>query len=122
MKIAITLKENAGIDSMVSPIFGRCPYYMFIDPDTKEFTIEENTAVNESGGAGIKAAQFMVDRKASAVISGDVGPKAASVLLSEGIAIYQHQGKTAADTLEAYLEKRLEQLFNSSVDAHSGLK
>ena len=122
MKIAITLKENAGLDSTVSPIFGRCPYYMFIDPYTKEFTIEENTAMNESGGAGIKAAQFIVGRKAAAVISGDVGPKAASVLLSEGIAIYQHHGKTAADTLEAYREKQLEQLFNSSVDAHSGLK
>lgn len=122
MKIAITLKENAGLDSTLSAIFGRCPYYMFIDPDTKEFTIEENTAVNESGGAGIKAAQFIIDRKVSAVISGDVGPKAASVLLSEGIAIYQQHGKTAKDSLEAYLDKRLKQLFTSSVDAHSGLK
>ena len=74
MKIAITLKENAGLDSTVSPIFGRCPYYMFIDPDTKEFTIEENTAMNESGGAGIKAAQFIVDRKAAAVDGDDLQP------------------------------------------------
>lgn len=122
MKVAITLKENTGLDSAVSPIFGRCPYFMLIDDDSKEFTIKENPAVNESGGAGIKAAQIMVDEKVSAVISGDVGPKAGSVLLAEGIAIYQHHGSTAADSLQSYLEKRLEKLFTSSVDAHSGLK
>jgi predicted Fe-Mo cluster-binding NifX family protein len=122
MKIAITLKENAGLDSAVSPIFGRCPYFMLIDADTKDFTIKENPAVNESGGAGIRAAQYMIDEKVSAIISGDVGPKAGSVLLAEGITIYQHHGSTAADSIQAYLEKRLEQLFTSSVDAHSGLK
>jgi predicted Fe-Mo cluster-binding NifX family protein len=122
MKIAITLKENSGMDSPVSPIFGCCPFYMFIDPDTKEFRIEENPALNESGGAGIKAAQFIVDSKASAVISGDVGPKAASVLLSEGIAVFQHHGKTAGEALDAYMKQRLEKLFTSTTEAHNGLK
>ena len=122
MNIAITLKEKSGLDSPVSPIFGRCPYYMFIDPDTKEFIIEENPAGKESGGAGIKAAQFMVDQKVTAVVSGDVGPKAASVLLTEGIAVYQYQGKTASEALDAYLEHRLEQLFTSTTEAHNGLK
>ena len=122
MNIAITLKENSGLDSPVSPIFGRCPFYMFIDPDTKEFSIEENQAVKESGGAGIKAAQFMVDQKVIAVISGDVGPKAASVLLTEGIFVYQQNGKTAGEALDAYLERRLEKLFTSTTEAHNGLK
>jgi predicted Fe-Mo cluster-binding NifX family protein len=122
VNIAITLKEKSGLDSPVSPIFGRCPYYMFIDPDTKEFTIKENPAVKESGGAGIKASQFMVDQKVTAVISGDVGPKAASVLLTEGISVYQHSGRTAVEELDAYLEHRLEKLFSSSTEAHTGLK
>ncbi len=122
MKIAITLKDKSGFDSTISPIFGRCPYFMFLDPTSKDFIIKENPASNESGGAGIKAAQFVINQGTAAVISGDVGPKASSLLLTEGIAIYQHHGKTAGEAIDAYLEGRMDQLFTSSTQAHSGEK
>lgn len=31
MRIAISTDNDAGLDSVVSPHFGRCPYYLFID-------------------------------------------------------------------------------------------
>jgi predicted Fe-Mo cluster-binding NifX family protein len=120
VKIAVALKDKSGLDSTVSSIFGRCPYFMLVDPDTKEFTIAENPAINESGGAGIKAAQFVIDQGATAVICGDVGPKASSLLLAEGCAIYQQHGKTAKDAVDAYQEGRIDQLFSSSTEGHTG--
>lgn len=120
MEIAISIKEDKGLDSIASPIFGRCPYFIFIDPQTKEFQVVENSAQYESGGAGISAAQKMVDRKVKAVISGNFGPKATTVLMTEGIAIYQHQGKTARETLDSYLADQLTNLFGSTVPEHSG--
>ena len=78
MHIAITLADNKGLESSISPVFARCPFYMLIDPETKIFTIEENPAKNASGGAGIKAAQWMIDHKVAAIISGNLGPKAQS--------------------------------------------
>lgn len=122
MEIAISLKENQGLDSEVSPIFGRCPFFMFIDPDSKEFTVEPNTAMLESGGAGIMAAQMMVNKKVTAVISGDFGPKASSVLFAEGIALYQHQGRIARETVDAFEKQELKNLFSPTANAHSGLK
>jgi len=122
MEIAITIKEDIGLDSPTSPIFGRCPYFLFINPKTLEFTIEENSAKNEPGGAGIKAAQKMLERKVTAVISGDVGPKASSVLMAEGIAVYQHQGKTARDSLEGFTSNQLTNLFSSTTQAHTELE
>ena len=67
MQIAISLQENNGLVSQVSTIFGRCPYFMFINPDNDEFEIVENTAKAASGGAGIQAAQIIVDKGAEVV-------------------------------------------------------
>lgn len=106
MEIALALKENSGLDSLVSPIFGRCDYFMFIDPQTNTFSIEANPAVNETGGAGIKAAQMMVDRKVQAVLSGDVGPKAAAVLMAEGIKTIKNSGCAARDAIQDYLKQQ----------------
>ena len=50
MKIAISLNEDKGLDSQVSDIFGRCAFYMLIDPESKEFSVTANPAVNASGG------------------------------------------------------------------------
>jgi len=85
MHIAITLADNKGLESSVSPIFGRCPFYMLINPESKEFKIEENTAQSASGGAGVKASQWMIDKEVAAVISGNLGPKAHDVLSSANI-------------------------------------
>jgi len=120
MQIAITIEENKGLDSKTSSIFGRCEYFMFIDPETEEFTIEENPAKNARGGAGIQAAQMIVDHAISTVISGHLGPKAHAVLFNAGVAAYQFQGKNAREALKAYREKTLTSLFEADVTAHSG--
>lgn len=120
MKIAITLNESAGLASSVSRVFARCMYIMFIDSETKEFTIEENGATHEASGAGIKAAQYLIKQGVGAVISGDIGPKAASVLAAEGIKKYRVQGKTAGEALESYLNGELESLYSSTNQMYTG--
>lgn len=122
MQIAITTEEKNGLESKTSTIFGRCQYFLLIDPETETFTIEENPAKNASGGAGIQAAQFLVDNAVSVVVCGHLGPKAHAVLFNAGVAAYQFQGKTVMEALEAYKEKRLASLFESDVSEHSGLK
>ena len=121
MQIAISLSDNKGLDSTPSPIFGRCPFFIFIDPESKEFTIEENPAKSASGGAGIQASQLMVDKKVSAVISGRLGPKAHSVLSSAAIPAFKSQEGSIEDALKAYKNKKLESLLEPNVDAHSGM-
>ncbi|MDO9546139.1 MAG: NifB/NifX family molybdenum-iron cluster-binding protein [Pelolinea sp.] len=122
MNIAITLSDNKGLDSTLSSVFARCPFYMLIDPETKIFTIEENPAQNASGGAGIKAAQWMIDKEVSGVISGSVGPKAHDVLSSAKIPAFKSKGESIEETLKAYLGKELESFFEPNVDAHSGIQ
>ena len=122
MHIAITLADNNGLESSISAIFGRCPFYMLIDPESKEFKIEENPAQSASGGAGVKASQWMIDNEVAAVISGNLGPKAHDVLSSANIPAFKFQGGSIEDTLKAYNDKELESFFEPNVDAHSGIQ
>ena len=122
MHIAITLADNKGLKSSISPIFGRCPFYMLIDPESKEFKIEENPAQSASGGAGVQASQWMIDKEVAAVISGNLGPKAHDVLSSANIHAFKFQGGSIEDTLKAYNDKELESFFEPNVDAHSGIQ
>ena len=56
MKIAIPVDEQ-NLDSGVCPSFGRAPYFLFYNTDTKESYYLDNSAVASQGGAGIRAAQ-----------------------------------------------------------------
>ena len=122
MKIAITLSDNKGMDSTLSPIFGRCAFVMYIDPESKAYTIEENTAQSATGGAGIQAAQQIVDKKATAVISGRLGPKAYAVLSAAAIPAYQSEGGSVEETLNAYQAEKLTSLMEANAGAHSGMR
>ncbi|MCD6577052.1 MAG: NifB/NifX family molybdenum-iron cluster-binding protein [Anaerolineaceae bacterium] len=122
MHIAIPLSDNKGLESSISSVFARCPFYMLIDPEDKIFSIEENPAQNASGGAGVQAAQWMVDKEVAAVIVGNLGPKAHDVLSAAKISAFKHKSGSIEETIEAYKNKELESFFEPNVDAHAGIQ
>ena len=63
MKIAIPVDEKT-LESNVCVSFGRTPYFLIYDVETKESIFIDNSAAASTGGAGIKAAQIIVDNKA----------------------------------------------------------
>lgn len=104
MKIAVAAKEN-GLDSPVDPRFGRCRYFILADPQTMSYEAILNPAAEASGGAGIKAAQFVVSKGAGAVIAGEIGPHALQALEAGKIAIYNVKSGTVKEALENYAGK-----------------
>jgi|LSQX01.3.fsa_nt_gb nitrogen fixation NifU-like protein len=101
MKIAIPVDEQ-NIESNVCASFGRAPYYLIYDADTKEATFIENSAAASAGGAGIKAAQLIVDSKASAVLTPRCGGNAAEVLEAAGIKMYKTVSAPIKENIEAF--------------------
>jgi len=87
MRIVVST-NGKDLDSEASPVFGRCPIYMFVDTETFEFEAVDNPAMSAAGGAGIQAAQFIVSQGAQAVVSGHMGPNAYQVLAAAGVPIY----------------------------------
>ena len=59
MRIAIPVDEK-NIDSSVCVSFGRTPYFLIYDTDSKNSEFIDNSAAASTGGAGIKAAQTLV--------------------------------------------------------------
>jgi len=87
MKLAFTLKTRAD-NSSLERRFGRCPYFLIVDTDSGKRGIMENPALQSQHGAGTQAAQFLVEEGVEAVISGDIGPNAYSVLDAAGVLMY----------------------------------
>lgn len=104
MKVAIPVDENKK-DVCVS--FGRAPYFLFHIPETHATEIVRNTASNAQGGAGIKAAQLIVDQGADLLITVRCGKNAAEVLQAADIKIYKADGISAKESLAAAVEGKL---------------
>lgn len=105
MKIAIPLDEDR---LSVCPVLARAPYFLFSTHG--EESIEENPAAQAQGGAGMQAAQFLVDRDVDILITPRCGENAAEVFKAAGIEIFKSTNKVAADDLAAYKEGKLEVL------------
>ena len=101
MKIVVTA-NGIGLDAPASPVFGRCPNYVFVDTESMQAETVENPARSAPGGAGIQAAQFIVERGAQAVISGNVGPNAFGVLQTANVPVYLFSGGTVRQAVEAF--------------------
>ncbi len=105
MKIAIPLDDTQK-DVCVS--FGRAPYFLFSENGKTE--ILENPAAEAQGGAGLQAAQFVVDQGATVLITVRCGQNAADVFRAADIKIYKSAGTSAAGNLAAFADKKLEEL------------
>jgi len=108
MKIVIT-STGTDLDSTFSPTFGRCPVFIFLEEEADGMEAIRNPASDAHGGAGIQAAQFVIDQGVEAVVTGRVGPNAMDVLKAAGIPIYIFQGDTPRHALEAFRSGTLQQ-------------
>ena len=120
MKIAVS-STGRSLDSQVDPRFGRCEYFIFIDPETMEFEAFENEGLMSRGGAGVQAAQFISQKGAKALITGNIGPNAASVLSASGIKVYLVSGGTIKEVVDAYRSGSLREVSGATVPPHFGM-
>lgn len=118
MMIAIPVNEN-NAEPSVCVSFGRAPWFLFHNTETGETQIRENPAANAEGGAGVKAAQFVADHNANALITLRGGENAAEVLLAAEIQIYRAQGSMAKENLTAFAEGKLERLHSFHAGFHN---
>lgn len=120
MKIAIS-SQGEDLEAMVDPRFGRCPYFIIYDAETKETEGLSNPALEAMGGAGILAAQMIADKGVEVVITGNVGPNAFQTLNQAKIKIFGGATGTVKDSLKKFENGELNELSNSSVPRHFGM-
>lgn len=121
MRIAVPTDEN-NTQSGVCVSFGRAPYFLIYDTETKETEFIENSAANERGGAGIKAAQLVADCKVSVILTPRCGENSAAVTNAAGIKLYKTGNGTAVENIDAYITGKLAPLSDIHPGFHGSVK
>lgn len=121
MKIAVPVDEKT-LESIVCASFGRTPYYLIYDTDTKESVFIDNSAAASTGGAGIKAAQIVVDNKVDVLLTPRCGENAANVLKSANIELFKTTSASAKDNIADFINEKLPALdeIHAGFHKHGG--
>ena len=120
MKIVVSAQGDS-LEAPASPVFGRCPTYLFVDTETMDFEVVPNPAMNQGGGAGIQAAQFVTNHGAQAVLTGNLGPNAFNVLQAAGVPGYLVSEGSVRQAVEAFKAGQLQSMAGANVAAHAGM-
>lgn len=118
MQVAITA-NGEGLNSQIDSRFGRTKYILLYNTETSELKAYANeTNLNARQGAGIQTAQYVVELKASILITGNCGPKAFKVLDASDIKIYRCSSTTVQEAIDLYKNNELEVLKSYNVQGH----
>ena len=117
MTVCIT-STGRDLEASVHRSFGRAAYFLFVDP--KALTVDAVENRPGAHGAGVQAAQTVVDRGARAVITGSVGPNAFQGLSAAGVEIYVGAEGTVREALDAYRSGALERSHAPTGRSHQG--
>ncbi len=100
MKIAVSA-AGRDLDAEIDQRFGRCDFFLIVDTDTMETQAFPNDNRNQTSGAGIQAAGFVIDKGARAVLTGSCGPKAMDVFDAEGIPVHTGRAGSVRQAVES---------------------
>lgn len=113
MKIAIPVNEDK---ETVCISFGRTPLFLVVDAETGEKKYIDNSAAVSQGGAGIKAAQILVDNDVDVLLTPRCGENAAAVFQAAEVSMYKTAGDSVDENLAAFKAGKLPKLN----DIHPG--
>jgi predicted Fe-Mo cluster-binding NifX family protein len=118
VRVAITA-SGPDLSSPVDQRFGRARYLLIVETsDRKVQAIDNNAGMNAAQGAGVQAAQTVIDNNASVLITGHCGPKAFRALQAGGVHVYLSPETTVDDAITAFQQGDLKHTSTADVDSH----
>jgi predicted Fe-Mo cluster-binding NifX family protein len=120
MKVAVSSNGN-NLDAQLDPRFGRCAFFLVVNPDDMSFEALNNESAAQGGGAGIQAAQFLASQGVGAVITGNCGPNAVQTLSAAGVDLFAGQAGTVKEVVEKFKKGNLRPTSEATVNSHFGM-
>jgi len=121
MKICIT-SLGPNLDSPIDPRFGRAQYLLLLDEKGNIEEVLPNPGVRAMRGAGIAAAQEIVNRGVKVLITGNIGPNAFGALIASRIKVFLAlPGISVSRVFKMWKENKLSQVQAPSVPGHFGM-
>ena len=103
-RVAISADDDRGLDSVVSPHFGRCPYYVFVDLEDRE--VQQVNAVENPYYGHHQPGQvpaFIEGQGANVMLAGGMGRRAIGLFQQCGIEAVTGATGSVRHALEQYL-------------------
>lgn len=110
MRICLATSGQGGMKDYVSPNFGRCPTFTIVDLEgevVKNVEVLQNPGAFAGSGAGIQAAQAVVNSGCNVVIAGAIGPNSFQVLSMGRIDMRDCPPMPVEEAIRAFLSGRL---------------
>jgi predicted Fe-Mo cluster-binding NifX family protein len=109
MRVAVSADDRNGLDSVVSPHFGRCPCYVLVDLEGREVrqvsTVENPYYQQHTPGA---VPDFIRSQGADVMLTGGMGRRAIGFFQQYGIEAVTGAYGTVQQALEQYLGGQLQ--------------
>ena len=118
MKIAFPT-SGQDMHGQLESRFGRCLRFLVYDLESRNFAqVENKQNLQAAQGAGIQAAEIVLNSGADVLISGHCGPKAYKVLRAGGVRVYHAETKPIEELLSLYQEGKLAEALAPDVEGH----
>lgn len=109
MRLLIPVNKQ-DVSGDICQSFGRAPYFMIWHTDSETSEFHQNDGASSHSGAGIRAAQKVLDLKADVVITPRLGKNAADVIVADGIKVYGATSTSILDNIQQLREGKMELL------------
>ncbi len=119
MKILVSATGESK-ESLLDKRFGRCEFFQIYDTESDSYKVIENSGLDASGGAGIKAAGQVIEEKVDIVITGNLGPNAYELVEKAGIKAYSCEVVMVSEAVELFQKNVLQRISNAG-NAHHGM-
>ena len=119
MRIAISA-TGQNKESLLDRRFGRCDYFLIYDTELGEEKAIINAGASSGGGAGIAAANQVIEENVSAIITGNLGPNAFDLIEKAGIKAYTCDELPVIQAIEMLQKNELSEI-NIAGNAHHGM-
>ncbi len=119
MKLGIS-SMGKDINSILDERFGRCNYFIIYDTEDSSVKVIENKGKISGGGAGIAAAQQIIDEGVDVVITGNLGPNAFNLFTNSQIKVYRCDSIKIELAIQLFKEGKLEELKKAGPQ-HGGM-
>jgi predicted Fe-Mo cluster-binding NifX family protein len=109
-RIAVSAGGKNGLDSAVSPHFGRCPYFVLVDleeGEVKATRVVPNPFYSQHQPGQVPG--FIHSQQVDVMLTGGMGGRAITFFQQYGIQTATGAAGTVRQALEQYVEQRLEE-------------
>ena len=122
-RIVIPVIEDSGLESRLSEHFGRAPYFMVVEIDSKGEIVNVEAVPNTSehfGGFG-RPPDKILQLRPTALITYGMGPRALSIFQQARVAVLRANASTVREVIEAFKRNELEELTEGCREARHPL-